>query len=222
MTHDDITHRYLCRCGRPCTEHRPCLDAASSRLGSEHLEHARLLIDTDQQRLVLSQAFAWPAAPGELRGLQQGAVLLRLDLGPTLKAMHTANLQQRVWLLGWLALGALLLLLVRLERIAVRPLHRLRDAALALGAGDLTRQVPPTRAAELQAVGAAFNQMAQGLSDSLGRLADSEQRQRELFAAAPDAMLTVTPDGIVDCQPGDVIVTEIEGIGALTNTIVKA
>jgi 5-oxopent-3-ene-1,2,5-tricarboxylate decarboxylase / 2-hydroxyhepta-2,4-diene-1,7-dioate isomerase len=37
-----------------------------------------------------------------------------------------------------------------------------------------------------------------------------------------DLILTGTPDGIVDCQPGDVIVTKIEGIGALTNTIVKA
>ena len=37
-----------------------------------------------------------------------------------------------------------------------------------------------------------------------------------------DLILTGTPDGIVDCQPGDVIVTEIEGIGALTNTIVSA
>ena len=37
-----------------------------------------------------------------------------------------------------------------------------------------------------------------------------------------DLILTGTPDGIVDCQPGDVIVTEIDSIGALTNTIVKA
>lgn len=34
-----------------------------------------------------------------------------------------------------------------------------------------------------------------------------------------DLILTGTPDGVVDCQPGDVIVTEIEGIGALVNTI---
>jgi 5-oxopent-3-ene-1,2,5-tricarboxylate decarboxylase / 2-hydroxyhepta-2,4-diene-1,7-dioate isomerase len=34
-----------------------------------------------------------------------------------------------------------------------------------------------------------------------------------------DLILTGTPDGVVDCQPGDVIVTEIEGIGALMNTI---
>ena len=34
-----------------------------------------------------------------------------------------------------------------------------------------------------------------------------------------DLILTGTPDGVVDCQPGDVVVTEIEGIGALINTI---
>jgi 2-keto-4-pentenoate hydratase/2-oxohepta-3-ene-1,7-dioic acid hydratase in catechol pathway len=37
-----------------------------------------------------------------------------------------------------------------------------------------------------------------------------------------DVILTGTPDGIVDCQPGDVIVTEIEGLGALINTITLA
>ena len=34
-----------------------------------------------------------------------------------------------------------------------------------------------------------------------------------------DLILTGTPDGVVDCRPGDVIVTGIEGIGALVNTI---
>lgn len=34
-----------------------------------------------------------------------------------------------------------------------------------------------------------------------------------------DLILTGTPDGVVDCQPGDVVVTEIEDIGALMNTI---
>jgi 5-oxopent-3-ene-1,2,5-tricarboxylate decarboxylase/2-hydroxyhepta-2,4-diene-1,7-dioate isomerase len=34
-----------------------------------------------------------------------------------------------------------------------------------------------------------------------------------------DLILTGTPDGVVDCQVGDVVVTEIEGVGALRNTI---
>ena len=34
-----------------------------------------------------------------------------------------------------------------------------------------------------------------------------------------DLILTGTPDGVVDCRPGDVIVTCIEGLGDLINTI---
>lgn len=34
-----------------------------------------------------------------------------------------------------------------------------------------------------------------------------------------DLILTGTPDGVVDCRPGDVVVTEIERIGALVNTL---
>jgi 5-oxopent-3-ene-1,2,5-tricarboxylate decarboxylase / 2-hydroxyhepta-2,4-diene-1,7-dioate isomerase len=34
-----------------------------------------------------------------------------------------------------------------------------------------------------------------------------------------DLILTGTPDGVVDCQPGDVIECSIDGIGALHNTI---
>ena len=34
-----------------------------------------------------------------------------------------------------------------------------------------------------------------------------------------DLILTGTPDGVVDCKPGDVVITEIDGIGALRNTI---
>ena len=37
-----------------------------------------------------------------------------------------------------------------------------------------------------------------------------------------DLILTGTPDGVVDCRPGDVVVTEIEQVGALVNTIVAA
>jgi 5-oxopent-3-ene-1,2,5-tricarboxylate decarboxylase / 2-hydroxyhepta-2,4-diene-1,7-dioate isomerase len=36
-----------------------------------------------------------------------------------------------------------------------------------------------------------------------------------------DLILTGTPDGVVDCKAGDVIVTSIEHIGALENTIIE-
>jgi 5-oxopent-3-ene-1,2,5-tricarboxylate decarboxylase / 2-hydroxyhepta-2,4-diene-1,7-dioate isomerase len=34
-----------------------------------------------------------------------------------------------------------------------------------------------------------------------------------------DLILTGTPDGVVDCQPGDIVITDIEGVSALHNTI---
>ncbi|WP_268593467.1 fumarylacetoacetate hydrolase family protein, partial [Escherichia coli] len=34
-----------------------------------------------------------------------------------------------------------------------------------------------------------------------------------------DLILTGTPDGIVNVQPGDEVVTEIDGIGRLVNTL---
>ncbi len=34
-----------------------------------------------------------------------------------------------------------------------------------------------------------------------------------------DLILTGTPDGVVDCRPGDVVITSIEGLGELFNTI---
>lgn len=37
-----------------------------------------------------------------------------------------------------------------------------------------------------------------------------------------DLILTGTPDGVVDCQPGDVIVTSIAQVGDLVNTIAAA
>ena len=38
--------------------------------------------------------------------------------------------------------------------------------------------------------------------------------------APGDVILTGTPEGLVDVKPGDEVVTEIEGIGRLVNTIV--
>jgi 5-oxopent-3-ene-1,2,5-tricarboxylate decarboxylase/2-hydroxyhepta-2,4-diene-1,7-dioate isomerase len=35
-----------------------------------------------------------------------------------------------------------------------------------------------------------------------------------------DLILTGTPEGVADCRPGDEVVTEIEGIGRLVNTII--
>jgi 5-oxopent-3-ene-1,2,5-tricarboxylate decarboxylase/2-hydroxyhepta-2,4-diene-1,7-dioate isomerase len=49
-----------------------------------------------------------------------------------------------------------------------------------------------------------------------------EYFSRFMTLQSGDLILTGTPDGVVDCRPGDVIVTQIEGLGALENTIAHA
>jgi 5-oxopent-3-ene-1,2,5-tricarboxylate decarboxylase / 2-hydroxyhepta-2,4-diene-1,7-dioate isomerase len=51
-------------------------------------------------------------------------------------------------------------------------------------------------------------------------IADPMQYFSSFMTLQPgDLILTGTPDGVVDCRVGDVIVTSIKGIGALENTI---
>jgi 5-oxopent-3-ene-1,2,5-tricarboxylate decarboxylase/2-hydroxyhepta-2,4-diene-1,7-dioate isomerase len=38
--------------------------------------------------------------------------------------------------------------------------------------------------------------------------------------APGDVILTGTPEGVIDVKPGDEVVTEIDGVGSLINTIV--
>jgi 5-oxopent-3-ene-1,2,5-tricarboxylate decarboxylase/2-hydroxyhepta-2,4-diene-1,7-dioate isomerase len=43
----------------------------------------------------------------------------------------------------------------------------------------------------------------------------------EFMTLSPgDIILTGTPEGLADVKPGDEVITEIEGIGSLKNTIV--
>jgi 5-oxopent-3-ene-1,2,5-tricarboxylate decarboxylase/2-hydroxyhepta-2,4-diene-1,7-dioate isomerase len=37
-----------------------------------------------------------------------------------------------------------------------------------------------------------------------------------------DLILTGTPEGLIDVAPGDEVVTEVEGVGRLLNTVVEA
>jgi len=36
-----------------------------------------------------------------------------------------------------------------------------------------------------------------------------------------DMIFTGTPEGLADVKPGDVVITEVEGVGVLKNTIIS-
>jgi len=83
-------------------------------------------------------------------------------------------------------------------------------------------------------VGDVANPMALGLSTTVNGKVTQWGNTKDMIFDVPflieyfssfmtlrpgDLILTGTPDGVVDCRPGDVVVTEIEGVGALMNTI---
>ncbi|OYT89569.1 MAG: hybrid sensor histidine kinase/response regulator [Burkholderiales bacterium PBB6] len=158
---------------------------------------AQLHEDREHQRLVLTQAFPWPAAEGQLRGTRHGVVLLRYELAPALKQMREGSLQSHLPQMALLLLAALVLYLV-LDRLLATPLRTLARAADNLGQGRAAQPLAPVLLSEMDHLVRAFNQMADDLSTTVKARLDSEQRLRELVANAPDAILTLTADSRID------------------------
>jgi rsbT co-antagonist protein RsbR len=85
-----------------------------------------------------------------------------------------------IQLLGAIALAVCIALFIVLVRTVVRPLHTLREATLAVAAGDLSRQVVASRHDEIGDLASAFNQMVMHVASQR----DALQSQVELAEAA--------------------------------------
>ena len=101
-----------------------------------------------------------------------------------------------VVLSGLLAGGILLASIVVANRI-VRPVEELTEAARDLSDGKLHRRIRPSGRDEIGQLGAAFNDMAARIGESLEGLRRSEARYRNLVESANDLIFTVQPDGTV-------------------------
>ena len=74
----------------------------------------------------------------------------------------------------------------------LRPLRRLADGAVALGAGDFSARVQLDRRDELGALGATFNQMAARIQEQAEALRrESEAQYRQLFQTMTEAFCTI-------------------------------
>jgi len=73
------------------------------------------------------------------------------------------------------------------------PMRALAATAREFGRGDLRRRVAVTGSDDIGALGAAFNQMADALSDNSDALRASEIRHRAIFEMSPLAMLVYDP-----------------------------
>ena len=181
--------------GQPLQQAQPELFA----LHAQTLASARPVEaeDPHKRRLLVAHTLNWPAAEGELRGHDRGALFVVVDLGQLVDQQRREAIDEH----GAQALVLLLacgLLVLGLEWLIARPVDRLRAVALRLGQGDLTQRVDSTHVQELQSQGLALNEMAAGLQASLQRLQDSEQRYRALTESAPDAIITLNEEGRID------------------------
>ncbi|NDY91585.1 hybrid sensor histidine kinase/response regulator [Ideonella livida] len=158
---------------------------------------AQVHLDPVHHSLMVLQALPWQDDGNNLRGRGQVVVVLRYELGEALAAMRQRSLQDHLPDAGLLLLGAGLLYLLLLRGLLL-PLGQLQRAAERLAQGQLESRVKPQRAQELQAVAESFNTMADTLVRQVQRLEDSEHHLRELVSAAPDAIITVTPEGRIE------------------------
>ncbi len=86
-----------------------------------------------------------------------------------------------------------------------RPIETLRDEALAIAGGDLTRRVPAKGRDEIGAMGRAFNQMADELQESLTGLEQRVTERTAKLAAAAEVSRTTTSELNLDKLQSDVV-----------------
>ncbi len=150
--------------------------------------------DPAAARLQALLPFALAAREGELRGLRRGLVYIDYDFSRQSQITWQRLLRERgfEWLAGLLG-TALLTLFLRLWM--VRPLAELERAASRIAAGDHDVRVAAEGPAEIAAVGAAFNAMNAELTQTLGRLAASEQQLSITLHSIGDGLIATDTEG---------------------------
>lgn len=99
-----------------------------------------------------------------------------------------------------------------------------RDACTAIGPWLVdAADVPDPHALALRTRVNGQVTQSGNTADMIHRVAELIEYLSGFMTLSPgDVILTGTPDGVVNVQPGDVVETEIDGIGTLVNTLAAA
>ncbi len=96
----------------------------------------------------------------------------------------------RYLIFSLLALAFAVVAALIIERGITRPVHRLRRAAQALGAGDLKTRAPVKARGEMGELGAAFNQMAEQIAEREERLTELDRLKSEFVSSVSHELRT--------------------------------
>lgn len=122
---------------------------------------------------------------------QVGTINGAISAEISLREYETALRQRRDVLLlvlggGLLALG--LLTFYALQRLVIRPLQAIQRGTAAIAQGNLGHRLQVRTGDELEALAGEFNQMAQQLQESYGRIAEEQSKVLTAIEASRDAI----------------------------------
>jgi PAS domain S-box-containing protein len=120
---------------------------------------------------------------GEINGVISSEISLR-EYEAVLR--HRRNVLLLTLGGGLLLLG--LLTFYGLQRLVIRPLQTIQRGAAAIAEGDLSHRLQVRTGDELESLAREFNQMAQKLQDSYGRVAEEQSKVMAAIEASRDAI----------------------------------
>lgn len=137
-------------------------------------------------------------APVDILNWSMGFIIPTKEISMPVQAIAEAQIEQqtkatylRFSTLGFLTILAVLIFALSLAQTVVVPLHRLIDAAKAIGGGNLEIQVSEEGEEELKVLGQTFNQMTIKLKDLLADLDLKAKQQQSLNSQLVEANQTL-------------------------------
>ncbi|MBI4948757.1 MAG: PAS domain S-box protein [Deltaproteobacteria bacterium] len=142
--------------------------------------------------------------PGQVNGALSASISLGKFEGVI--AGHTRKFIY--WGGGILALTSIAALVLTRKRL-LEPLDKLKEAALAIAAGDLGFRVGLKTGDEIEELGMAFDEMAESLSEATERLKYLNERHSRLVQSAADAIVLkdIGTKMIVEANPAAAVLT---------------
>ena len=157
---------------------------------------AQVRLEDDGLRVLALHPFELPALPNEVRSSRRGVVYLDFDLTRTWQQARYAAVMSR--LPGLLiALVALALVGLLLQRFVARPLQQLARTARSLQQGQLGARATVQGSREIAEMAHDFNAMAQAIQDAQQALVRSEERLSITLLSIGDGLIATDSRGRV-------------------------
>ena len=203
------------------TFRREVMAQAAASAGSSRAARVAALDEAFQRfRTAAEQRLAFGGGTGSRSALQENALSLSgvlraiddLTAWDANEAQHTADrvaelarTTERVLLAAIVVAVALAALVTwRLAASLLRPIRALSEAALAVGDGNLDREVPENSRDELGELGRAFNTMAAKLrayrEATLAKVLRTQRTMEATLTSAPDPVFVVARDGTIELR----------------------